>query len=153
MPSSFLGKIWVFKLEADKTLTKITEITSHAMPIDNLNLDKDGNLWGASFPKMLDFVAASRNPYKRNSPTAVWRIRKGAEGGYVTEKVVEDREGKVVGGATVAVHDVPTGRIFTGGESLLPFGLEGEGRVEVWEERADDVIGQFAPYIGVCEPK
>ena len=97
-------------------MTKITEITSHAMPIDNLNLDKEGNLWGAAFPNVQNFVAAARIPYKLDGMSTVWRIRKVGEGEYVTEKVVEDRSAKVIGGATVAVHDVQTRRIFTGGK-------------------------------------
>ena len=116
VPSSFLGKIWVLKLEPDKTLTKTTEITSHAMPVDNLNLDKNGDLWGAGFPDIQGFVAAARIPYKLDGVSAVWRIRKVGDKEYVTEKIVEDRSAKVVGGATVAVHDVQTGRIFTGGK-------------------------------------
>ena len=113
----------MFQLQPDKTLEKITEITSHEMPIDNLSLDQEGNIWGAGFPATLDFVSAAASPLKRDSPTTVWRIRKVGEGEYVTEKVVEDRTAKVLGGATVAVHDVKTGRIFAGGKSSLFFVL------------------------------
>ena len=132
VPSSFLGKIWVFKPDgAADTLEKVAEITSHAMPVDNLSRDRDGALWGAGFPDILGFVGAATDALRKDSRTTVWRLRKAEEGsgsvgedvkgqgGYVMEKVIEDREMKVLGGATVAVHDAETGRIFTGGESFV----------------------------------
>ncbi|KAI4138192.1 MAG: hypothetical protein LQ340_008066, partial [Diploschistes diacapsis] len=118
--------IWIFRLLPDKTLEPVTEIMSHEMPIDNLSVDRDGVLWGAGFPDALAFIRSTGDVLRRDSPTTVWRLRKGmegegrpTEGGWVIEKVVEDREAKVLGGATVAVHDVESGRIFTGGESCL----------------------------------
>ena len=105
------------------------------MPIDNLSKDKKGDIYGAGFPNAMAFVKTAGNPWKYSSPTTVWRLRKGVDEkgaagedvrgqeGYVMEKVVEDKTGKLLGGATVAVHDAKTGRIFTGGEHYLSLPL------------------------------
>lgn len=41
----------------------------------------------------------------------IWRTHKSELGsGYKVKKVLEDKETKIVGGATTVVHDVKTGR-------------------------------------------
>lgn len=108
------------------------------MPVDNLSPDKDGAIYGAGFPDGLQFMKSTGNPERVDSPTTVWRFRregqKGVvgEGEYVAEKVVEDAQMGDMAGATVAVHDVETGRIFTGGKfrRLFLFSIGGDGKGE-----------------------
>ena len=85
---------------------------------------------------MYNWVKSSKDPLNVKVPSAVVRIRKigmrgkkgkaregvvlhGEAGEWDVETILED-DGSVVGGATIAVHDVETGRIFTGG-GVTPF--------------------------------
>lgn len=98
------------------------------MPLDNLSIDDNGDVFVAGFPKIWELVYASGRPRERDVGSSVWRIRRrgmkeeGEEGKmeWEVEKVLEDREGKFVSGATVAVHNVRTGRLFMGG-IMAPF--------------------------------
>jgi hypothetical protein len=40
---------------------------------------------------------------------------------YRVEKMLEDREGTTIGGATTVRHDSKTGRLFVGGEFIVFF--------------------------------
>jgi len=57
-------------------------------------------------------MKAMEDPYNTNVPSSIFRIRsKIADGGtlnYEVTKVLEDIEGRVLPGATVAVHDAKT---------------------------------------------
>ena len=89
------------------------------MPMDNLSVDEKGDIYSAGFPDILQFVRSNRNPFAINSPATVWRFRRlvgaGGKVTYLQEKVVEDREARGISGATIAVHDTRTGRLFLGG--------------------------------------
>lgn len=69
----------------------------------------------AAFPKMNIMLKTFGKPYELDPPTTIWRIRKSASG-YETTKVLEDKEAKTVGWATIAAHDSKTGRLFIGGK-------------------------------------
>jgi hypothetical protein len=124
VPSSFVDQIRVMQLQpSNHTLTPVDTIHL-GMPVDNLSVDRrSGDLYAAAFPDVLTLLKSFKDPYHVDSPTTVWRIRKraagqvgsGAGAAYEVEKVVEDREAKVLGGGTVARHDSETGRLFIGG--------------------------------------
>jgi hypothetical protein len=121
VPSSLTGKIGVYSLSST-ALTKVDEIEI-GMPIDNLSVDANGDLFAAAFPDALKMVKEMKNVDGVPVPATVWQIRKGTEEekssgtvNYLVWKVLEDRESKVLpSGTTTAVHDAKTGRIFLGG--------------------------------------
>lgn len=116
IPSSLIDKVRVMKLQPDLTLKEI-DVIHLSMPVDKLSLDKSsGDIYAAAFPKMNIMLKNFGKAYQIDSPTTIWRIRKSASG-YETTKVLEDKEVKTVGGATVAAHDSKTGRLFIGGKS------------------------------------
>lgn len=111
------GKISVMELQPGKSLIEIDAIY-HTMPIDNLSVDKNGDIWGAGFPSMMRTLASIADPWNVDWPTTVWRFQKEQFGGkYTTEKVIEDREARMVAGATTVQHDVKTRRLFMSGKS------------------------------------
>ena len=113
-------------------------------------MDRDGTIFAASFPKVLTTLKSFDDPQKVDAPSTIWRIKRKGKGevtgpeDYEIEKVLEDKEAKVVGGATVARHDVKTGRIFIGGKYLPLRDLCCSMLI---------AIGAFAPYVTVCEPR
>ena len=98
------------------------------MPVDNLSVDKNGDVWAAAFPKVLQLLKSFSDPSHIDSPTSIWRIRK-VQGSYVKQKVLEDAEARIVGSATVVTHDTKTGKLFIGGKSEAS--LTG-GEKELW---------------------
>ena len=101
------------------------------MPLDNVSPDAKGDLYGPGFPSLRQDMKGLANPYDEIAPVSVWRIRKTVDVGpdgvrsvdYRVEKVIEDRDSKVLAGATTVRHDVKTGRLFIGGESMFSFYL------------------------------
>lgn len=107
------------------------------MPMDNLSIDKKGDVYIAAFPKVLSLIEAMDGEKRPKGewveiPSTVFRLRRIAEDGegdgleekgeggngeegWIVEKVVEDIEGMVLPGSTVAVHDVATGGLWMGG--------------------------------------
>lgn len=109
------------------------------LPVDNLSVDKNGDIFAAAFPRVYEWIRSSKNPFNVNPSSAVLRIRRGGkgyngrrvsmegkDGTWAVEKVMEDN-GSVLPGATVVVHDAQTGRIF--------------------------LSGIMAPYITICETR
>jgi len=103
-------------------------------PVDNLSVDKNGDIYAASFPQVYKWGQSSKDPFRVRVPSAVFRIRKTGKdarketdgtilnsevGEWDVDVVLED-DGSVVCGASIAVHDIETGRIFTGG-AVTPF--------------------------------
>ena len=123
VPSSAIDMIRVMRLQEDLTLKQV-DVVHTGMPIDNLSVDKNGDIYAAGFPKALQFIKSTSAPHEIDAPTTIWRIRRVGDK-HEVKKILEDKEAKILGGATVAVHDVKTGRIFVG--------------------------GAFSPYIGVCD--
>ena len=114
------------------TVSTVRKPIEIGMPIDNLSVDSNGDIYVAGLPKMYQLIKAMSNPEKEaNVASSVFRIRKvyvkdeglgkelGMEGGsriqHVVEKVLEDREGKVLPAASTVVHDVKTGRLWLSG--------------------------------------
>lgn len=118
IPSSFIDKIRVMRLEADLTLREV-HVINVGMPIDNLSMDQKGDVYAAAFPKILKVVEAFKDPYGKGFPSTIWRIRRlGLGMDYEVKKVLEDGATKVMQGATVVRHDTRTGRLFMGGKRL-----------------------------------
>lgn len=132
VPSSADGTVKVFALQPDHTLTQLYTIRV-GMPLDNISPDAKGDLWVPGFPDTRQTFKGMADPYENISPATVFRIRKvETEGGdgeieYEVKKVLEDKESKVINGATTVVHDAKTGRLFLG--------------------------GAVAPYLVICEPR
>ena len=125
VPSAFAGGIDVFKVLADKEVEKVDHIDI-PYPIDNLSQDAEGSIWAAGLPKISSTLAAFADPLKIVPPSTVFKINR-RSGGWDVQKILEDRDAEVLPGATTAVHDAKTGRVF--------------------------VSGIVSPFITVCEPK
>lgn len=132
VPSTVTGEVRVFELNEHHTLQQVDSIRN-PMPIDNMSFDKHGDLYVASFPHLYKWAESSQRPFDVKVPATVFRIRKAGvytgaavnrikpehDKGYQITKILED-DGTLVSGATVAVHDTETGRVFLGG-CMSPF--------------------------------
>ncbi|KAG4440936.1 hypothetical protein IFR05_003565 [Cadophora sp. M221] len=140
VPSTIDGSISVFTLTADHNLQQVNTIQT-GLPLDNLSVDKNGDIFAAAIPQLYKWIRSSKAPFDVNAPSSVLKIRRiNKKGGqasgrkslfshdldYEVEKIIED-DGTVLPGSTIAVHDVETGRFFLG--------------------------GAMSPYITICEPK
>ncbi|KPM42136.1 hypothetical protein AK830_g4419 [Neonectria ditissima] len=125
VPNSMVGTIDVFQVLPDNELNKIDSI-SVGFSLDNLSVDKNGDIFVAVFPKGIEIFKAYKDPYNAHPPAAALRLRK-QEGTYVLEKIIEDAFGEALPVATTVVHDATTGRLF--------------------------FSSVISPFITVCEPK
>ncbi|KAF2172419.1 hypothetical protein M409DRAFT_17652 [Zasmidium cellare ATCC 36951] len=130
VPSAHSGGITIYAPNAHTNdLQKISSIDI-PYPIDNLSEDRDGDIWVPAFPKGLEMLQAYADPLGSTAATTVFRVRKSKEEGdgkgWEVEKMLEDRHGEVLPGATSVVHDARTGRVF--------------------------LAGVVAPFVTVCEP-
>jgi hypothetical protein len=113
VPSAWVGGIKVYKVNVDRSLEQVSYIDID-YPLDNLSQDSNGDIWAAAIPKAMKIFAAFDDPLNEVSPATIFRIRRGLNGWEVT-KMLEDAKGEVLPGATTAIHDVKTGRIFVSG--------------------------------------
>ena len=113
IPSSFKDNIRVMELQSDLMLKEI-DVIHVGMPVDNLSVDRNGDIYAAAFPKILTLLDSFKDPHHVDSPSTIWRIRK-VGSRYEVTKTLEDREAKTMGGATVARHDAKSGMLFIGG--------------------------------------
>lgn len=125
VPSSVDGMIRVFYMKKDNTLKQVDTIPV-GMPLDNVSPDANGDLYVPGFPDLLKMQKGLANPYDEIAPASVWRIRKTVDVhnkevkvDYRVEKVIEDKESKVLAGSTTVRHDAKTGRLFIGGKLLF----------------------------------
>ncbi|KUJ19738.1 calcium-dependent phosphotriesterase [Mollisia scopiformis] len=140
VPNTLDSFIDVFSLGEDHMLTPVNQIKVD-MPLDNLSVDKNGDIFASGFPKVLGFVRSGKNPFGSHPPTTVLRIRRGGKGyegirrkghlenqeaDYYVEKILEDN-GSVLPCASTVVHDAETGKFFLGGPA--------------------------SPYIAICETR
>jgi len=94
------------------------------MPLDNISPDANGDMYVAGFPDLYQSSKGFDDPYNGISPVTIWRIRKTVDVGktgvrsvdYRVEKVIEDKDAKVLSGSTTVRHDVKTGRLFVSGK-------------------------------------
>jgi hypothetical protein len=126
VPSTIDGVIRVYALTQDNLLRLIDTIHT-GMPLDNISPDARGDLYVAGFPDLRQTLKSLADPLNVDAPASILRIRKTVDADasgvrsvdYRVEKVVEDREGKIISGATTVRHDVKTGRLWIGSKSLL----------------------------------
>lgn len=125
VPSSLLTTIDVYRPLPGGGLYKVDSIyTGYAL--DNLAVDGRGDIWAAAIPVGRLFLDAYADPYRTVPPTTALRVRRGTNGVYRVDKVVEDGLAEVLPGATSVVHDASTGRLF--------------------------FSSVITPFMGVCEP-
>lgn len=125
VPSSTDGQVRVYALDTDNMLQLVDTIHT-GMPLDNISPDATGDLYVPGFPSFLPTLKALSDPWSKNAPSTIFRIRKTVDAGpdgvrsvdYRVEKVIEDKEGKIISGATTVRHDAKTGRLFIGGKYL-----------------------------------
>lgn len=109
-----MGTIGVFEPLPDKTLRMVDEIKT-GYSLDNISVDRDGDLFVALYPIGVEIFNAYKNPWGTRAPAAAMRISK-TEKGYVMKKIIEDGPGEVLPAATTVVHDAATGRLFFSSE-------------------------------------
>lgn len=126
VPSAFLGSIQVFKPSDDGHLLKVGGVDV-PMLLDNISPDANGDLYIAGLPKALDMMAGFDDPLNASPPATVWKVHKNDDGTYEVSKFLEDGDAEALPGATTAVHDAKTGRLF--------------------------VSGVYSPFITVCEKR
>ena len=115
VPSSTHGDIKVYERLPNRTLHQIDEIlTGYAL--DNINVDRKGDLYVSIFPRGIDVLKAFNDPWGSKAASAAIRITKG-EDGYKMEKIIEDGFGEVLPASTTVVHDAKTGRLFFSSKS------------------------------------
>lgn len=118
IPSAFIDMIRVMKEDPSSHTLEEVDVIKIGMPVDNLSVDEQGDIYAAGFPKMLDLLASLQDPYNIYPPSTIFRIRKSLDEGrprYIVTKVLEDRDTVAMGGVTTALHDVKSGRLFMGG--------------------------------------
>ncbi|KAH7084118.1 hypothetical protein FB567DRAFT_528431 [Paraphoma chrysanthemicola] len=126
LPSSVDGRVRVYAPTKANTLKVIEEIHV-GMPLDNISPDANGDLYVPGFPDYLQVKKALDDPLNPDlrAPASVMRIRKTVDVEkkkvlYHVDKVLEDKEGKVLTGSTTVRHDVKTGRLWIGA-AVHPF--------------------------------
>ncbi|KAK8876954.1 Serum paraoxonase arylesterase [Apiospora arundinis] len=127
VPSSMLGIIDIYNAtggdgsSSSSLVPRKIDTVDVGYSIDNLMVDRDGDVWAAVFPVAKDIRAAFEDSdfgAKKGPSTAAMRIRKtkgagdGDFDGYVVEKVLEDGFGDLLPVSTSVVHDAKTGRLF-----------------------------------------
>ncbi|KAJ5370266.1 calcium-dependent phosphotriesterase [Penicillium cataractarum] len=92
------------------------------VPLDNLSVNKDGNIMVAAIPHSVGFMQAADDPYNRVAAAGVLMLTNTDSLGnnYEVIKVIEDRDAKYLPTTTVAVHDAQTHRLFLAG-GFSPF--------------------------------
>ncbi|KAK7946893.1 uncharacterized protein PG986_011214 [Apiospora aurea] len=123
VPSSMVGTVDIYEPVRSGSLSTMKKVgtINVGYSIDNLMVNKDGDVWAAVFPSVTKLGKAFDDPYGvHHVPAAAMRIRKGPSGGYEVEKVLEDGFGEVLPMTTSVVHDATTGRLFFG-SVISPF--------------------------------
>jgi arylesterase/paraoxonase len=128
VPNIIDANVQVFALTEDHLLRKLHTLST--LPIDNMSVDGEGDIYCAAFPQCHMWLKSSKDPFNINPPSAVVKISRTGksyqgkgrdaniesrnENDYVVEKVFEDDTG-VLPGSTVVVRDSKTGSFFLGG--------------------------------------
>lgn len=108
------GIVSVHELGEGGELRRIGEIQT-GIVMDNLSLDAEGNVIVAGIPDLVSMLRAFEREEIVPVPATILRMKKTGEAKYQVDKMVEDKEGSMLSGPTVAVHDVPSKRLFAAG--------------------------------------
>jgi hypothetical protein len=87
--------IGVYRFSAESKLKEFDRIHV-GMPVDNLSMDSNGEIWAAGILKMFELIESIGDPFNKHSPATVFKIRKTSVGKYETTKALEDGEAKAV---------------------------------------------------------
>ena len=106
VPSSSTGVIEAFEHVPRQGFQSVARIeTGYA--VDNLSVDKRGDLYAAVIPQALRMLDGFDDPLNARPPAAAPT--------YTVKKIIEDMHGEVISGATTVIHDAETGRLFFSG--------------------------------------
>ena len=92
--------IKVYSVNKDGSLDFIENIKC-GTGIDNIDIDKEGNLWMGAHPNLLTFAAYAQKK-KKNSPSEIIKVNYKGKGDYSIEKIFLD-DGNRMSGSSVAV--------------------------------------------------
>ncbi|KAK8102531.1 Serum paraoxonase/arylesterase 1 [Apiospora sp. TS-2023a] len=156
VPSSLLGTVDIYEPAPNGSLSHVkADTVDVGYSIDNLMVDRDGDVWAPVFPVGKDIGTVLNDPYGEHGVAgAAMRIRKGKgpDGGWEVEKVLEDGLGEVLPMATSVVHDAATGRLFFSGEF---FSLILHPSPDFTQLLTTGLIllmaGVVSPFIAVCD--
>lgn len=115
VPSSLIGMIEIYRPQPNGDLVRVDSLDA-GYSLDNLSVDRDGDIYGAAITDSVKFFGAHLDPYNKDAPTAALKVVKKADGEYVITKAIEDGKGEVLPAATTILHDATTGRIFASGK-------------------------------------
>lgn len=148
VPDTIAGTISVYSIDRSSNSPAnftLIEKLAIGMPLDNIAIDLNGDLWVPGFPDGFQLLKWMEDPPNARLPATVWKIKTAENGEFEVKKIVEDAEARVLNAVTVVRHDVATGRLFMGGKSspvLIPN----------WARCVLTFLGAFNEFF-VCEPK
>lgn len=111
------GKITVHELRSNDSLIQVDEIKL-GMPLDNLSIDEQGTIFVPGFPDISAVFKSLAHPGTRGIPSTIFTITKDTpcnKPKYQVNKILEDREGRILPSTTTVIHDIYTGRLFLSG--------------------------------------
>lgn len=114
VPEAAQGGITALRPTTNNSLETVYQIEL-PYAIDNLSEDQEGTIWAAIIPKGIEILKQSKDPRNYFPSSSVFKLTRNTAGKLVAEKVLEDKDGKVLPGTTAVVHDTKTGRLFLGG--------------------------------------
>ena len=158
VPSSIDGKVRVFSLSAATKMLELVNTIELGMPLDNLAVDANGDMWVPGFPDAWSFMRWLANPLEEAAVSTLMRVSEirdwnrdevrtteYVKAKYKVDKMLEDREMKVVSGITTVRHDVKTGRLFMGSKSScdelleeLTDGMQVYWMLALWSANPDE---------------
>jgi hypothetical protein len=151
VPFSAAPFIAVYRFAQDDSLEEVIRIRL-GMPVDNLSVDSAGDIWAAGIPRMLELMGAVLEPFKKTSPSTVLRIRRTGDE-YLVDKVLEDAQAEVVSGATTAVFDRRSERLFVGGKREYLHDTPSRGDDDLVLTVANLAPGAATPFLAECKAR
>ncbi|EHK96579.1 putative Serum paraoxonase/arylesterase 2 [Glarea lozoyensis 74030] len=115
VPNVIGSNVQVFALTETHHLRKLH--TLKTLPIDNLSVDQNGDIFGAAFPQVYKWIQSSSDAFGVHPPSAVVKIsRAGKVHGravdvdrtvddYTVEKIFEDDSGVLPGSTIISFQD------------------------------------------------
>jgi arylesterase/paraoxonase len=95
--------VHVYDRDPDSDRLSFVESIDTASGVDNIEVDRDGNLWIGSHPKLLQFMAHAEDPAEL-SPSQVLRISRDSEGRYAVNEVYLDLGEQLSASSVAAVR-------------------------------------------------